>query len=215
MTYQFLDERDGLYIVMNNGKVNTITKDDYMELKLKHYNGNRIFYEFSNDVYIQETFDDRIFNCHYKNAVINIRDSIKLAQFIRDKNEAGYVELFKEHFTAIHRTELLDSIVKTFGNRIVKEKDGYIVDDIFKVDMKGTSYFKNSKDWKFLCTVAQGTIRKFTVPTEIGLLELDSTCMTIIAKIGFFCNPNVEDRVFMNQLPDKLQRLLTEEYGGV
>lgn len=216
MEYQYLDERDGVFIVMDKGKVITLTKDDYIDLKLKHYNGKRIFYEFSDGVKIQETYDDRIFNCYYDDVVLNIRDGNKIAQFIKDKNESGYIEYFKEVYLSNHREELLDSIIDTFGDRIRKVRSGYIIDDIFKVDKKGTSYFKTGlNNWKFLCTVAQGTIRKITVPTKIGLLELDSTCMTIVAKIGFFCNPNVEDSVFMNQLPKELQRTLKEEYGGV
>ena len=94
---------------------------------------------------------------------------------------------------------------------VVKKKKSYIINDLFKVDDKGTSYFKTPLDWKFLCTVAQGNLKRMTVDTPVGVLELDSTCMTILAKIGFFCNPNVSDTIFMNQLPQQIQKLLIEE----
>ena len=102
-----------------------------------------------------------------------------------------------------------------------KTPKGYVIDGIFMVDNKGTSFYRRNRptvdgnNWEFLCTVAQKGVRKVNIETEIGLLELDGTCMTILAKIGFFCNPNIEDRVFMNQLPDKIQKLLRDEYGGV
>ena len=227
MEYQVLDKRDGVYIVMRNSKVFTVSKDDYMELKLEHYNGNRIFYEFSDGISVQETYDDRIFNCHLYNVIINVRDGNAIARLIRDKNEAGFIELVKQHYYTAHRIELLEKILDTYGDRVVKIKGGYVIDDIFMVDDKGTSYYKNQSqqrtlkhfkdknEWKFLCTVAQRGVRRITMDTEVGVLELDETCMTILAKIGFFCNPNIKDSVFMNQLPNKIQKLLRDEYGGV
>jgi hypothetical protein len=216
MKVSFLDERDGLYIIMVDGKVKTIVRDSYSQLKYKVYNGNRIFYDFGDGLKIQETYDDRIFNCYIGEAVINIRNGKKIAEFIIDENKSGYELFVKEHYLEQHRTELLDKIIATYNNRVVKVKDGYVVDDMFKVDNKGTSYYLTGVDtlnsnWKFLCTVAQGNIRKMSIDSEVGLLELDTTCMTILAKIGFFCNPNVHDNVFMNQLPQKIQKLLVEQ----
>ena len=220
MNVSFLDERDGLYIIMIEGKVKTILKDSYSQLKYKTYNGNRIFYDFGDGFKIQETYDDRIFNCYINEVVINIRDGKKIAEFVLDKNKSGYEDYVKEHYLEQHRTELLDKIIATYNDRVVKVKDGYVVDDIFKVDNKGTSYCKSGVvklpsakhgNWKFLCTVAQGNIRKMSIDSEVGLLELDTTCMTVLAKIGFFCNPNVHDKVFMDQLPQKIQKLLVEQ----
>ena len=42
--------------------------------------------------------------------------------------------------------------------------------------------------------------------------------MTILAKFGFFCNPDVHDSIFMNQLPQKIQKLLVDQdkvNGGI
>lgn len=223
MNVTFLDERDGLFIVMVEGKVKTIVSDSYSQLKYKTYNGNRIFYDFGDGFKIQETYDDRIFNCYLNDVVINIRDGNRIAEFVLDNNKSGYERFIKEHYIEQHRTELLDKIIATFDDRVTKVKDGYIVDDMFKVDNKGTSYFATGMGtlddtWKFLCTVAQGNIRKMSIDSAVGLLELDTTCMTILAKIGFFCNPNVHDNVFMNQLPQKIQKLLVDQdkvNGGI
>ena len=223
MNVSFLDERDGLFIIMVNGKVKTITNDTYSQLKYKTYNGNRIFYDFGDGFKIQETYDNGIFNCYIGEAVLNIRDGKKIAEFVLDKNKSGYEKFIKEHYIEQHRTELLDKVIATFDDRVTKVKDGYVVDDMFKVDNKGTSYFATGMGtlddtWKFLCTVAQGNIRKMSIDSEVGLLELDTTCMTILAKIGFFCNPNVHDSVFMNQLPQKIQKLLVDQdkvNGGI
>ena len=223
MNVTFLDERDGLFIVMVEGKVKTIVSDSYSQLKYKTYNGNRIFYDFGDGFKIQETYDDRIFNCYLNDVVINIRDGNRIAEFVLDNNKSGYERFIKEHYIEQHRTELLDKVIATFDDRVVKVKDGYVVDDMFKVDNKGTSYFATGMGtlddtWKFLCTVAQGNIRKMSIDSEVGLLELDTTCMTILAKIGFFCNPNVHDSIFMNQLPQKIQKLLVDQdkvNGGI
>jgi len=223
MNVTFLDERDGLFIVMVEGKVKTIVSDSYSQLKYKTYNGNRIFYDFGDGFKIQETYDDRIFNCYLNDVVINIRDGNRIAEFVLDNNKSGYERFIKEHYIEQHRTELLDKVIATFDDRVVKVKDGYVVDDMFKVDNKGTSYFATGMGtlddtWKFLCTVAQGNIRKMSIDSAVGLLELDTTCMTILAKIGFFCNPNVHDSIFMNQLPQKIQKLLVDQdkvNGGI
>lgn len=223
MNVSFLDERDGLFIIMINGKVKTITNDTYSQLKYKTYNGNRIFYDFGDGFKIQETYDNGIFNCYIGESVLNIRDGKKIAEFVLDKNKSGYEKFIKEHYIEQHRTELLDKVIATFDDRVTKVKDGYIVDDMFKVDNKGTSYFATGMGtlddtWKFLCTVAQGNIRKMSIDSEVGLLELDTTCMTILAKIGFFCNPDVHDSIFMNQLPQKIQKLLVDQdkvNGGI
>ena len=95
-----------------------IIKDTYSQLKYKNYNGNRIFYDFGDGLKIQETYDDRIFNCYLNEVVLNIRDGKKIAEFVLDKNKSGYEQYIKEHYIEQHRTELLDKIIATFNDRV-------------------------------------------------------------------------------------------------
>lgn len=231
---KLLAKRKNVYVVEDKGKVKTILNDKYNEVKLEHYNGERIFYDFGNGLKVQETYDERIFNCYKNDVIINIRDGGKIAEFILDKNATGYSEYFTSHYYQQHKSEFMDKIIESYGDRVVKVEDGYIVDDLFKVNNQGSSYFFSETDkghwdnqqevlvhgehakgrdgnWHFLCTVAQGKFLKMSIDSEIGALELDETTMTIIAKINFLLNPNTNDSVFMNQLPESLRKILRAE----
>lgn len=230
---KLIAKRKNVYVIEINGKIRTVINDKYTELKLEQYNGNRIFYDFGDGLKVQETYDERIFNCYKDNVVINVRDGNKIAEFIADKNKSGYDEYFKEHYYQQHKSELLNQLIKSYGDRVVSVRDGYIIDNIWKVDNKGTSYYHrdnwrgkfddyeghhihgeevhNGNGWHFLCTVAQGKLLKMSIETDIGVLELDESTMTILAKINFLMNPKTDDHVFMNQLPDDLQKILRDE----
>ena len=231
---KLLAKRKNVYVVEDKGKVKTILNDKYNEVKLEHYNGERIFYDFGNGLKVQETYDERIFNCYKNDVIINIRDGGKIAEFILDKNATGYSEYFTAHYYQQHKSEFMDKIIESYGDRVVKIEDGYIVDDLFKVNNQGSSYFFSEIDkgrwdnqeqvrvhgehakgkegnWHFLCTVAQGKFLKMSIDSDIGALELDETTMTIIAKINFLLNPNTNDSVFMNQLPESLRKILRAE----
>lgn len=230
---KLLAKRKNVYLVEEKGKIKTVINDKYTEIKLEQFDGNRIFFEFGNGLKVQETYDERIFNCYKDDIVINIRDGNKIAEFIADGNASGYEEYFKEHYYRQHRTEFLNKMIETYGDRVMKIKDGYIVDGIYKVNNQGSSYYlaeehqgkfdnyigqhvhgevvESHDDWHFLCTVAQGKFIEMTIDSEIGALELDEATITILAKINFLMNPNVDDSTFMNQLPAKMQKVLRDE----
>lgn len=239
---KLLGKRSNVYIVEDNGKVKTLVNDKYTELKLEKFDGNRIFWDFGEGSEVKETYDERIFNCFFNGETINIRNGVKIAEFIADNNKAGYESYFKEHYYQRHKTEFLDEVIKSYGDRVVKTPDGYIVDEIWKVNYQGSSYYyaenhkgnwdnvdnvrvhgENAKgsynNWHFLCTVAQGKLITMSIDTKIGVLELDETTTNIMAKINFLMNPNTKDTVFMNQLPDNIQKILKDESeekdGGV
>lgn len=227
-------ERDNVFIVEDNGTIKTLIKDTYTRLKLNSFNGNRIFWDFGSGLEVKETYDERIFNCFKNGETINIRDGNKIAEFISDNNSAGYDEYFKEHYYEQHRLEFVDQVIKSYGDRVKKVPDGYLVDTHWKVNNKGSSYYlaqdghKGSFDqevvrvhgeeavgregnWHFLCTVAQGNILKMSIDTKIGSLELDTTTMTILAKINYLMNPTVMDTTTLHQLPDDLRKVIEDE----
>ena len=108
-------------------------------------------------------------------------------------------------------------MIDVFGDRVVTKrmKDNsvaYIIDDRFMVNDVGVSHFKNDfGTWKFLCTVAQGNLSKMTIQTKIGEIELGSTELTIMGKIGFLLSPDITDGVFFEQLSDKMKSVLKAE----
>jgi len=220
-----IDERGKLLLIYDdNGKVNTITKDAYNELKFKSYGGNRIFYTFKEDYDVAETYDARIFNCTYDGNTIQIRDGNAIAMAITAHKKSGdlhpYITLFRSIYFKKHKDDLIrsfvDSIADTKDRIRILNDGGILVDDMFMVDDHGTSYYRNPGNdvgvnaWHHLCTVVQGELRTMFIDSPIGQVEIDATTITIIGKVLFLMNPNLKDSVFMNQLPASYRKTLRE-----
>ena len=81
-------------VVYHNGNIMTKINDSYNRLKYDTYEGNRIHYKFDDEAEIQETYDDRIFNCVLKGETIQVRLAESLCDTIRNKDKSEYIELF-------------------------------------------------------------------------------------------------------------------------
>ena len=221
--------RDDHLIVYYNGKIMTKINDSYNNLKYGKYDGNRIFYKFDDEAMIQETYDDRIFNCTYKGETMQVRKSEKICESILDNNVDSYATVFKETYYEIHRIELITDLVKrSYGERVqLKNDNTFVIDDRFMVDDKATAHYgkkgqshkhtaEKDKRWEFLCIVVKGRPRKKSIKTKIGLVELDEMLLHILAKINFLLYPTMTDTVFTSQLPEWLSKTIkAEEETGV
>ena len=208
--------REDHLVVYYNGKIMTKINDSYNQLKYGKYEGNRIFYKFNDEAEVQETYDDRIFNCTYKDETMQVRKSEDICRAINNDNLDDYSLVFKETYYEIHRIELITELVKrSYGGRVqLKSDDTFVIDDRFMVDSKATAHYGtrgSDKNWKFLCIVVKGRPRKKAIKTKIGLVELDEMLLQILAKINFLINPNITDSIFISQLPDWLSKTLTDE----
>ena len=216
--------RDDHLIVYYDGKIMTKINDSYNNLKYGKYDGNRIFYKFNDEAEVQETYDDRIFNCTYKGETMQVRKSEDICKAINNDNLDDYEIVFKETYYEIHKIELITDLVKrSYGGRVMlMNDDTFVIDDRFLVDSKGTAHYSkrgqshnhthdNDKRWEFLCIVVKGRPRKKSIKTKIGLVELDEKLLEILAKINFLLYPNMTDNVFTSQLPDWLSKTITDE----
>ena len=222
MNPQIIAERDNTLILFESGKVKTVPNTLYNQVKYRDFKGDRIFYKFDDNMYVQETFDNGIFNAFIKKETIQIRDSISLCESIIEHKKSNdtdlYNNLFKKLYVVQHKEKIMKEMMIVFGDRVktvndtVKGHSRYIVDDRFMVDDHGVSYYKDDKGhWKNLCTVAQGNLSKMSISTAIGDIELESTELTIMGKIGFLLAPDINDHVFLHQLSDKMQDVLKAE----
>jgi hypothetical protein len=207
----------------------TKINDTYNNLKYGKYEGNRIFYKFNDEAEVQETYDDRIFNCMYKNETMQVRKSEKICESILDNNVDSYATVFKETYYEIHRIELITNLIKlSYGERVkLKNDNTFEIDDRFMVDENATAHYSkrgqrhkhtddNDKRWEFLCIVVKGNPRKKSIKTKIGLVELDAKLLEILAKINFLVNPIITDTVFTSQLPEWLTKtMIAEREAGV
>jgi len=210
--------REDHLVVYFDGKIMTKINDNYNNLKYGQYNGERIHYEFNDEAKVDETYDDRIFNCTYKDETMQVRKSEDICQAIMNENLDDYALVFKETYYEIHRIELITELIKrSYGDRVKLRNDNtFVIDDRFMVDDKATAHYSkrnndSDKRWEFLCIVVKGRPRKKAIKTKIGLVELDEMLLQILAKINFLINPNITDSIFISQLPDWLSKTLTDE----
>ena len=220
MNPQIIAERDNTLILFDSGKVVTVPNTLYNQVKYRDFKGDRISYHFNDDMYIQETYDNGIFNAFINEETLNIRDSVALCERIKEhqnnNNSEKYELLFKKLYLRDNKAKIMKEMVGVFGERVemITRDDvtHYIVDDRFMVDSHGVSHYKSDVGhWKFLCTVAQGNLSKMSISTKIGDIELESTELTIMGKIGFLLAPDITDNVFLHQLSDKMQDVLKAE----
>ena len=210
--------REDHLVVYFDGKIMTKINDNYNNLKYGQYNGERIHYEFNDEAKIDETYDDRIFNCIYKDETMQVRKSEDICQAIMNENLDDYALVFKETYYEIHRIELITELIKrSYGDSVKLRNDNtFVIDDRFMVDYKSTAHYSkrnndSDKRWEFLCIVVKGRPRKKAIKTKVGLVELDEKLLEILAKINFLINPNANDSIFTSQLPKWLHKTIQDE----
>ncbi len=195
-----LEERDDLLIIQDSNGVTTIPKTAYHVLRIRHYSGNRIFYDFGVGA-VKETYDDGVFNCWLHGRQIQIADGDGIARAIQSGGSEQYADLFEKWYDAKMQAEVIDIVARSFPGRVNHVGDGYEIDDLFRVDSHGVSWRRDGSAWLHLCLVA----RTDGAQNRIGLadgtnVKINAVTMTIIAKMMFLLNPDPKDGVFMGQL---------------
>ena len=219
--HKILDENvNHITLKTDDGKVITVANDDYYHLKYdmvnidKRDNTDRIYHNFTETQKIQETYSNKIFNLMFNGVIIQSRqeESGKICKMIVNNDIDYYLEYCHSRYQVINCQDIVKKLLCIYNERIDYTKRGIIIDSIFKVGYDGSAHVKiyNSK-WKSLCLVADGYIRDKQIDTAIGRIEMSRTLQTILAKIGFCLKPDDKDRVFMQQLPNKLQRVIIDE----
>lgn len=297
---KLLDTRKDCYVIHDidqdgNAKVRTIPKTPYTNVKYGMFKGERIYYKFDEGVFVQETFNDGIFNCTYGEMFIQINDRRKIIEAIikhvnsDDKSAyTGYANLVSEAYYTTHRMDGIKIMLESITDRVVIDEkavefnctdtvtifkqptDGLILidDGLFAIDSHGNAY-QNMQTWNnnfrhhdwalmkcksktMLCCVCgtiiphgeqayyaksiptvarvadtlwchrdhveqgekayvrlclvvgsyqnQQQMKPITIPTPSGPIILDINSQSIIAKALFLLNPNLEDKVFTQQL---------------
>lgn len=223
-----LEERKDLLIVLLDGKVAALSKTPYTVLKHKYFQGKRIIYAFNNsggEMELVETYDDGIFNAYLKSAHLQIRKRDQVAEAILNHHDTGdttlYERLFSQEYAEQNRLDLLKHLLLGYRERVrfSSSSNQFEVDRFFSVDQHGNAHVRDDPSkpagWRNLCLVAQGQLTPRYVETPIGHVQLDEKGLTILAKILFLLNPNLEDQVFTRQISEKLRRMLEHNAGRV
>jgi len=212
-----LEIRPEQIICQVDGIITTLPNSPYYSLKYLKYDSRRIAYTFSNKSYVQETYDNRIFNCWCNGKHIQLRQDLSdnLAAAINHCETDGNVREYEELFNMALAEQPHWLILERYLNNIEdvkRTKQGFVIYDFFKIDYKGNAWvFHKDEDpqldtWRSLCIVMQGHSDKSFLPNKMGeMVEVNALTMTILAKIIFLLNPDMKDGVFVNQLSEQLK----------
>lgn len=215
-----------MVIISDENKVETIPLTSYHILKvLPEYSiyrndEGRITWNFESGS-AQETYDTRIFNIKFNNKRFQLRElqADKLCDIILNNDNSGFLELAGQCYQEQNQEDLVKLLLEPFLDRLKITKKGIYIDGIFKVGWSGTAFVreilydkhKGISKFKHLCIVPKGLVREQRINTPMGEMVLNPVLQTIISKIVFLLHPNMQDKVFTNQLGNKLKRLLTDE----
>lgn len=228
-----LEVRDEQVICQVGNKITTRPNSPYYSLRYFHYDGQQIGYIFSDDCYVRETFDDRIFNCWCKGVRFQLRQELSenLAKAIKNHMEFGnlqeYVDLFQIAWEEEPDWPMLDVYLNNVEG-VERTNIGFVVNQSFLIDFKGNAWVRDEEaeekrnhvfadqktspmdGWTSLCIVMQDSGHSYKategqlVDNAGNLQKASSLTMTIITKIIFLLNPNLDDTAFTGQLSKNL-----------
>ena len=73
--------------------------DSYNILKYESFGGNRVMHTFDYECKVEETYNERIFNCYYKQEdkeeqLLQLRHANDICEAIVNKDKESFIELF-------------------------------------------------------------------------------------------------------------------------
>src|SRR5690606_666387 len=172
-TTTILERRKDVYVLLlAGGRVVTVPATPYNKLKYEYFQGGRISYSFGDDIgTVQETYNDGIFNCTYRDMSMQIRsrDVIAVAILEHMRHIGGpslYESLFREEYEKLHQADLLKymlagyrdrvrvvTMARSGGGSINRTKEyaasdihEYIDDGLYKIDSHGNARVHASVD---------------------------------------------------------------------
>ena len=143
MNPKIIAERNSSLILFEAGRVKTVPNTTYNQVKYRDYRGERIFYKFNETAYVQETYDNGIFNAFMKGESIQMRDGTQVTNSIQkhkeNSNDNTFNKLFKDLYFIEKKHELMGEIIDIFGDRVETKSDKsdnemYIVDGRFTLN---------------------------------------------------------------------------------
>ena len=200
----------------NNGTVSIVPNTPYWNLKILENKNERIKFDLPIEgIEIIETFNGMIFNISLNGQTITTRPNMADAVVESFANTDKIYKIFDEYNNNKYNMSLLHGILSKYGERIKTVSEGFVVDDLFILDRTGVAWnwdakhkVKNTKPRTNLgsgaiCIVVNKTQRLKLKGPDGGLVEIDQMGYVILSKIDFLLNPDINDNVFMSQLPKK------------
>tara|TARA_B110000438_G_scaffold89498_1_gene88969 strand:- start:3897 stop:4580 length:684 start_codon:yes stop_codon:yes gene_type:complete len=204
----------------DNGVVSIVPSTPYFNMKVIECKNERIKFDIPIEgIEIIETFNGMIFNISLNGQTITTRPNMADAVVEAFTDTDKIYKIFDDYNNNKYNLKLLQGVLEKYGERIRTVPDGFVIDDIFLIDRTGVCWLWDNKLKQrntshrtnlgsgAVCIVVDKT-QRLKLKTSGGLVEIDEMGYIILSKIDFIMNPNLEDNVFMHQLPIKIQTIL-------
>ena len=204
----------------DNGVVSIVPSTPYFNMKVIECKNERIKFDIPIEgIEIIETFNGMIFNISLNGQTITTRPNMADAVVEAFTDTDKIYKIFDDYNNNKYNLKLLQGVLEKYGERIRTVPDGFVIDDIFLIDRTGVCWLWDNKLKQrntshrtnlgsgAVCIVVDKT-QRLKLKTSGGLVEIDEIGYIILSKIDFIMNPNLEDNVFMHQLPIKIQTIL-------
>lgn len=223
---KILEVRDELVIAEVDGNLTTRPNSPYYQLKYTTYENARIAYTFSDTQYIQETYDDRIFNCWCNGKSLQLRQDLanRLAVCIQEhelNGECEYQKLFEEAYIETPDLEILNIYLRNYKDVWFIKREGFIIHGLFKIDLKGNAHVRDTiqSSWHSQCIVmkehgASSATTGCEVADKDGIMrEINALTMTILSKVLFMREPWLQEEQYIGYQAEHAKLLLNRLRG--
>ena len=204
----------------DNGIVSIVPNTPYFNMKVLENKNERIKFDLPIEgIEILETFNGMIFNISLNGQTITTRPNMADAVVESFSDTDKIYKIFDDYNNNKYNLKLLEGVLEKYKERIKTRTEGFVIDDIFLIDRTGVCWLWDSKNkcknTKHRTNLGSGAIcivvnktQRLKLKTNNGLIEIDEMGYIILSKIEFLMQPNLEDTVFMFQLPKKIQTIL-------
>ena len=204
----------------DTGIVCIVPNTPYFRLKVLENKNERIKYDNPIEgIEVLETFNGMIFNITLNGQTITTRPNMADAVVRSFDNTDELYAIFDKYNNNKYNIKLLKGILSKYGERIKTREQGFVIDDIFLVDRTGVCWLwdaeHNTRDQTHRTNLGSGAVcivvnktQRLQLQSSEGLVTIDEMGYIILSKIEFLMNPNLEDNVFMSQMPAKVKKIL-------
>ena len=177
------------------------------------------------EIVIQETFNEMIFNIRVGDDSVTTRPTMADEVVDNMYSASGTKQIFTKYSEGTQNVELLESVLKSHGERVMTIDEGWVIDDIFMVDRKSNAYnwdaekkcilpFKTNIGNNVICIIVNknhGITDMPRIDTPAGPVQIDPVGYQIISKINFLLNPNLNDGEVTRQIPKSTLDILKRQ----
>lgn len=225
---KILEIRSESVIADVDGNITTRPNSPYYQLKYTIYENQGIAYTFSDTQYIQETYDDRIFNCFCDGKRLQLRQDLAndLARCIQNQEVVGesddYETLFMRAYTETPDLEILHVYLRNYKDVYFVKHEGFVIHELFKIDLKGNAHVRETvKDkWHSQCIVMKGKgYSSSKTGCELAddnndMREVNTLTLTILSKVLFMREPWLQEDDYIGYQNEHAKLLLNQLRGG-